>query len=485
MRIEHWFYALPLRLRSLFRRQQVEQDLEEELQYHLEQKIEEYRAKGLTPAQSRQAALRAMDGLTQRKEECRDMRGVSGIENTVQDIRYSLRVLAKSPGFTIVAVLTLALAIGANAVVFGIMNGLILRPLNVPQSENLFGTVYGEGSPWQSYPNYVDLRDRNRSFESLAAFNFAFAGLDTGRNPSAATGFATSENYFDVLRVKPYLGRFFHSSDEHGANSAPYLVLTWAYWHAHFQDDRGVVGRTVQLNKHPYTVIGVAPPGFVGTLLFVSPDFFMPIVNQGQMSAEPDRPSRVDTGAVFEAFGHLKPGVTPAQAAADVNSVGAWLEKTYPKDIGHTTSHLAKQGLTAFAGPVGAFIAGLMLLAGLILLAACANLGNLFAARAADRSREVALRLALGSSRGRILRRTIYRSHADFADGGAPECWGSVALLRGMTVWQPFRGGSRPYSGNSGRKDLRGRSASRAGQRTAFRDRSGTPGAADRSVPDR
>ena len=440
MRIEHWFYALPLRLRSLFRRQQVEQDLEEELQYHLEQKIEEYRAKGLTPAQSRQAALRAMDGLTQRKEECRDMRGVSGIENTVQDIRYSLRVLAKSPGFTIVAVLTLALAIGANAVVFGIMNGLILRPLNVPQSENLYGTVYGEGSPWQSYPNYVDLRDRNRSFENLAAFNFAFAGLDTGRNPSAATGFATSGNYFDVLRVKPYLGRFFHSSDEQGPNSAPYLVLTWAYWHAHFQDDRGVIGRSVQLNKHPYTVIGVAPPGFLGTLLFVSPDFFMPIVNQGQMSAESDRPSRVDNGAVFEAFGHLKPGVTPAQAAADVNSVGAWLEKTYPKDIGHTTSHLAKQGLTAFAGPVGAFVAGLMLLAGLILLAACANLGNLFAARAADRSREVALRLSLGSSRGRILRGLFTEALLISLMGGAAGLWGSVALLRGMTVWQPFRG---------------------------------------------
>src|SRR5271157_1856465 len=184
MRIKHWFYAAPLRLRSLFRRQRVEQDLDEELQYHLERKIEENIARGLTPEQSRYAALRAMDGLTQRKEECRDMRGVNAIENTVQDIRYGLRVLAKSPGFTVVAVLTLALAIGANAVVFGIMNGLILRPLNVPQAESLYGTVYGEGSPWQSYPNYIDLRDRNRSFESLAAFNFVFAGLDAGKDPS-------------------------------------------------------------------------------------------------------------------------------------------------------------------------------------------------------------------------------------------------------------------------------------------------------------
>jgi predicted permease len=435
MRMEHWFYALPLRLRSLFRRQRVEQDLDEELQYHLERKIEENIAQGLPREQSRQAALRAMDGLTQRKEECRDMRGVNAIENTVQDIRYSLRVLAKSPGFTAVAILTLALAIGANAVVFGVLNGLVLRPLNVPQAENLYGTEYGDGSGWQSYPNYVDLRDRNRSFESMAAFNFAFVGLDTGKDPSVATGFATSGNYFDVLRIRPYLGRFFSSSDEHGPDSAPYIVLSWAYWHAHFLDDRGVVGRTVRVNKRPFTIIGVAPPGFQGTLLFIAPDFFMPIVNEGA-----ELNVRGSNRGVFEAFGHLKPGVTPAQAVADVNAVGAYLEKTYPKEFGHKRSNLARQGLTSFGAAVGAFVAGLMLLAGLILLAACANLGNLFAARAAERSREVALRLALGASRNRILRGLLTEAVLISLAGGAVGLWGSVALLRGLSVWQPFRG---------------------------------------------
>src|ERR1017187_7301185 len=166
MRMEHWFYAVPLRLRSLFRRRQVEQDLDEELQYHLERKIEECIAQGLTPEQSRRAALRAMVGLTQRKEECRDMRRVNPIENAFRDIRYGLRVLAKSPGFSLVAVLTLALAIGANAVVFGVLNGLILRPLNVPQAESLYGIEHGnEHNMWESYPDYLDLRDQNRSFD--------------------------------------------------------------------------------------------------------------------------------------------------------------------------------------------------------------------------------------------------------------------------------------------------------------------------------
>jgi ABC-type antimicrobial peptide transport system permease subunit len=298
---------------------------------------------------------------------------------------------------------TLALAIGANAVVFGIMDALVLRPLNVPQSENLWGTAYGNNPMWQSYPNYLDLRDRNHSFADLAAFKFVFVGLIAAKETSLATGFATTGNYFDVLKVQPYLGRFFHSSHEHGTNSAPLIVLSHEYWHSHFLDDRAVVGRTIQLNKHPFTIIGVAQPGFQGTLLFISPNFFMPIVNQEQVDGEPLLNARANSSGIFEAMGHLKPGVTPAQAIADVNAVGDYLERTYPKDFGHRSSFLVKQGLTSFGGPVMAFFAALMLLAGLILRAACANLGGLFAARAADRSREVALRLALGSSRSRIL----------------------------------------------------------------------------------
>jgi predicted permease len=320
------------------------------------------------------------------------------------------------------------------------VDSLVLRSLNVPQAENLWGTVYGDNPAWQSYPNYLDLRARNRSFDDLAAFKFVFVGLVTGKEPSLASGFATTGNYFDVLRVQPYLGRFFRCSDERGPNSAPYVVLSYAYWHSHFLDDRGVLGRVIQLNKHPFTIIGVAQPGFQGTLMFISPDFFMPIVNQEQVDGELLLDARGNSSGIFEAMGHLKPKVTPTQAIADVNAVGAYLEKTYPKEFGHRSSSLVRQGLTSFGGPVRAFVAALMLLAGLILLAACANLGSLFAARTADRSREVALRLALGSSRGRILRALFTEAVLISLAGGAAGLLGSIVLLRRLSTWQPFPG---------------------------------------------
>ena len=206
-----------------------------------------------------------------------------------QDLRYGVRMLKKNPGFTAVAVLTLALGIGANAVVFSVLNALILHPLHVPHAESLYGIQHGsEASSYQSYPDYLDLRDRNRSFDGLAAYNIDQAGLDTGENPTRIWVEEVSGNYFDVLSIQPYLGRVFHGSDEHGPDSAPYIVLTYAYWHTRFQDDRGVLGRVVQLNKHPFTIVGVAGPEFHGTLVFFNPDLFVPIATS--------RPGRVSFG---------------------------------------------------------------------------------------------------------------------------------------------------------------------------------------------
>jgi predicted permease len=355
-----------------------------------------------------------------------------------QDVLFSARALRKSPGFTIAAVLTLAMAIGANAVVFSVMNAFVLRPLNVAEPDSLYAIFRPGPDGHQSYPDYVDLRERNRSFDGLAAYNIDIAGLYTGENPSPAWIYETSGNYFDALRLQPYLGHFYHASDEHGPNSAPYIVLTYAYWHTHFQDDRGVLGRVVQLDKHPFTILGIAPPDFHGTLLFFHPDFFVPMVNAPQIDG-------ADLNArgmrwVFMLLGHLKPGVTPAQATAELNSLGAYLEKTYPKDDGKMTFSLNRPSLYGdFIGrPAREFLTGLMLLTGLILLAACANLGSLFAARAADRSKEVALRLALGSSRARVLRRLFTEAVLIALAGGAVGLWGSILLLSGLSVWQPF-----------------------------------------------
>src|ERR1700730_12792160 len=354
-----------------------------------------------------------------------------------RDLRYAVRMLLKNPGFTAVAVLTLAMAIGANAVVLSALNGLILRPLNVAHADSLYLTERGGDKEFgHSYPEYLDLRDRNRSFDGLAAYNIDQVGLDTGKNPSRAWAYRVTGNYFDVLGIQPYLGRFFHASDEHGPNSAPYIVLTHAYWHTHFQDDRGAVGRVVQLNKRPFTIVGVTPPGFRGSVLIFSAGFFVLIVNQDEASLLDDRGNHW----IGSVVGHLKTGVTPAQAIADLNSIGADLEKNYAKEDGQMTFTLSREGLpgAVFGRALQAFLSGLMLLAALILLAACANLASLFAARAADRSREVALRLALGAGRARILRQLFTEAVLISLMGGAAGLWGSVGLLRWLAVWQPF-----------------------------------------------
>ena len=317
---------------TIFRRRKLFDDLSEEMRLHIEERVEQLKGEGMSPKEAERQARIAFGNLALAEERSREVWQWPTLESIWADVRFALRQLRKSPGFTITAVLTLTLAIGANAVVFGVLNALILRPLNVPQAESLFIIQHGSETAPHSYPDYLDLRQRNRSFGDVAVFAISQSGLDTGKDPSNVWEYETSGNYFDVLRVQPYIGRFFHASDEHGPNSAPYVVLSYAYWHTHFQDDRTVVGRVVRLNRHPFTILGVAPPGFQGTILFFASDIFVPIVNHEQLSGDKMILNARGIHWLFEMVGRLKPGVTPAQATANLNSVDSYLKRSYPKD---------------------------------------------------------------------------------------------------------------------------------------------------------
>ena len=436
MKFLAWFRSLAAKF---FRRSEVEDDMEQELRSHIQHRVDDLERSGVDPGEALRRARIEFGGQERFKEEVRESFAGNFVETLIRDAQYSLRVLLKTPGFTFIAVVTLALAIGANAVVFSLLNALILRPLDVPHPESLYTIEHSNNISLEfSYPDYLDLRDRNRSFDGLAAYNNTQAILDTGGNPLRAFVDEVSSNYFDVFGIQPYLGRFIHPSDEHGLNSAPYIVLGYAYWHTHFEDDRGVIGRTVQLNKHPFIIIGVAPPGFHGPVLFFSQDLFVPIGNPLQQEGSNSLNAR-GTPSLLMTVGHLKVGVTPQQAVGDLNSIGSYLEKTYPKTDAQMKFGLARPFLFGnFAAPgTRAFLTALMLLAGLILLAACANLGSLFAARAADRSREVALRLALGASRNRILRGLFTEALILSVIGGAAGLWGGALLLSSLSAWQP------------------------------------------------
>ena len=424
---------------GLFLRQKVDREMNDELGSHIAHRADDLERSGVPRPEAERRAAVEFGGRVRYEQESKEEMGGRFFETLLGDIRFGFRMLRKSPGFTAAAVITLALAIGANAVVFSVLNGLVLRPLNVPRGQRLFTIERGkDSSPQQSYPDYLDLRERNRSFDGMTAYTIAPVGLNTGGKATTAWVYEAAGNYFDMLGVQPSLGRFFHESDEHGPNSSPYVVLNYRYWRSRFQSDPGVVGRMVEVNKHPYTVLGVAPEGFRGTELFFLPDFWVPMVNQEQVEGWSMLKNRGGRGSYI--LGQLKAGVLPAQATADLNTVGAYLSKTYPTDDDGSVFNLARPGLMGdmLGGPVRGFLSGLTLLAALILLAACANLGSLFAARAGDRSKEIALRLALGSSRGRILRQLLTEAVIVSFVGGATGLIAAIVLLRWLSVWQPL-----------------------------------------------
>ncbi len=412
--------------------------MEEELRSHIQHRADDLERSGISRAEAERRARVEFGSYQRFKEESHEAMAGQFIENLLQDIRFGLRMFYRSRNFTAVAVLTLALGIGTNAVVFSVLNGLILRPLNVPQAHNLYTVEHGkDNSPMQSYPDYLDLRDRNRSLSGIAAYSVTRAGLNVGDGHAATAWlYEASGNYFDVLGIRPYIGQFFHSSDEHGLDSAPYVVLNYAFWRSRFLSDTGVVGRTIQVNKHPFTILGVAPPDFGGTELYFVPDFWVPMVNDRQVGGGNDLTAHGARG--IQLVARLKTGVTPAQSMADLNFVAAYLAKTYPKDDDQMSFSLVRPGLMGdmLGRPTRAFLTMLMLLASLILLAACANLGSLFAARAADRTKEIAMRLSLGSSRKRILRQFLTEAVIISLVGGGAGLAGGIVLLRWLSAWQ-------------------------------------------------
>jgi predicted permease len=358
------------------------------------------------------------------------------MKDLLLDIRYALRVLWKSPAFALVATVTLMLGIGANVLVFGVVNAVLLRPLEVSEPQNLYELRLKPWTAWKllttSYPAFEDYQQRNTTFSGLAGFDGYSGGrLRWGDAVKIVSGYSATGNYFDLLGVQPAVGQFFHEADVHGPNSAPYVVLSDSLWRRVFNGDPGVVGTTVQLNKQPFNVVGVAPPQFHGTERFVWPDYWIPVVNHFNAEYLRDR-----TGHPLTVFGRLKPGVTPQQAAENLSAIAAQLAKEYPTTDTGVPLRLIRPGLYADEGDlIRGFLYGVTALALLVLLAACANLASLFAARAADRSRELALRIALGASRWRLVRQLFTEAMVLSILGGAAGMVVAALLLKVLGRW--------------------------------------------------
>lgn len=354
-----------------------------------------------------------------------------------QDLKYGLRMLARSPGFTSVAVVTLALGIGANALVFSVVNALVLRPLPVERPEQLVFLETKQGQPSHSFPNYKDLRDRNQTFAGLVGYRISPMELESGAGAARIWGYLATGNYFDVLGVAPAMGRFFHQEDDLHPGASPYAVLSYGSWRMRFGADPGIIGKAIRINRLPYTVLGVAPREFHGTELFYWPEVWVPMMMQAQV--EVGNPW-LDTRTTFNTWiiGRLKSGVFPERAEANLNAIAADLARRYPTVNEGLQFKAARPGLIgdAMGRPAKAFALGVLGLAALVLLAACANLASLLTARAADRQREIAIRLSIGASRGRVVRQVLTETLILSGVGGAAGYGLATFLSAALSKWR-------------------------------------------------
>jgi len=356
----------------------------------------------------------------------------------LQDLRCALRQMRHSPGFALTAVLTLALGITANVIVFGVLQALILRPINVPHADRVMTLAHkGQPYPFFSYPEVRDVRDGNTVFSAVSAEMIQNFGLEANGVTRPVWGGEVSGQYFEVVGIKPYLGRLLQRADDDHPGASDAAVLGWAAWKNDFGADPNVVGKTVRIDKHPYTIVGVTPEGFYGTEKMGQLDLFVPLANEASLEDVDWLESRSEPHVY--SIVRIEDGIAMPQVQAELDTIAARIARQYPKEEEKLSFKLTRPGLMGdfFGAPARAFLAGVLGLAGIVLLAACANLGGLFAARTADRTREIAIRMAIGSSRWRVVRQILVEAVVISICGGACACVLAWIALKGLANWHP------------------------------------------------
>ena len=431
------------RLRALLRGSRLERELNEEIGIHLAMQEEEFRSQGMDPASARAAALRQFGGVAQTKEDVRDRRGVPWLESAARDLRYGLRGLRRTPGFTVAAVLSLALGIGANTAIFSLFHTLMLRLLPVERPQELVSMQRTGG--WikgpVSYPLFQEIVKRTDLFNGVIARTGVYKVRFTPR-PDARQQFTQREfvsgNYFTVLGITASLGRLFTEDDNRTPGGHPVAVLSYDLWRNQYGADPGILGSKILLDEQPLTVIGVAAPGFHGVEVERRAEVWVPLMMAGGKINDPRM-------WWLWVLARRRPEVSQQQVQAAANVLMAQhLNAVYPAFYNAAFRKRALEqrlevrqasvGISMLREEFGRPLTVLMLAVGLVLLAACANVANLLLARGAARQKEVALRLSLGATRARLVRQALTESILLVAAGSAfgvcLAAWGQRVVIR-------------------------------------------------------